>query len=198
MKRILFLSFFTICLVAGAAFGQNDLGESERSQKMAPFGLGMAVSVLGEMHDVSMQQAVMTYRQTLPHYADDLMPFFTLRIDAEDYVRLDVAQTATNALRKKANASDKWQMLVGERFGAIYAQIKKNRDKGVKIDIDDLRFSLETITTLSANPPSGFPKDINAKFTELGAMSKSADLGSQTNVDKIVEKVISTLQLIEG
>ena len=198
MKRILFLSFFTICLVAGAAFGQNDLGESECSQKMAPFGLGMAVSVLGEMHDVSMQQTVMTYRQTLPHYADDLMPFFTLRIDAEDYVRLDVAQTATNALRKKANASDKWQMLVGERFGAIYAQIKKNRDKGVKIDIDDLRFSLETITTLSANPPSGFPKDINAKFTELGAMSKSADLGSQTNVDKIVEKVISTLQLIEG
>ncbi|HMT07358.1 MAG TPA: hypothetical protein PKA82_05085 [Pyrinomonadaceae bacterium] len=198
MKRSFLLLVFTLCLVAGAAFGQNDLANSKLEQQMAPFGLGMAVSVLGEMHDVSMHQAVMTYRQTMPKFADDLAPFFTLQINAEDYVRLDVAQTATNSIRKKADASQKWQMLVGERFGTIYAQIKKNKDKGVKINVSDLQFSLEMITTLSSNPPADVPKNINAMFAEIGELSKSQNLGSDESIEKIVEKVVATLTAIGG
>ena len=198
MNRSFLLLVFTMCLVAGTAFGQNDLANSKLEQQMAPFGLGMAVSVLGEMHDVNMHQAVMTYRQTLPKFADDLAPFITLQINAEDYVRLDVAQTATNSMRKKADASQKWQMLVGERFGTIYAQIKKNRDKGLKIDVDELRFSLETISTLSSNPPADMPKNINAMFAEIGAMSKSANLGSDESIDQIIQKVVATLTAISN
>lgn len=189
---------FTVCLFVGAAFGQNDIGGSSLEYKMAPFGMGMAVSVLGEMHDVSMQQAVMTYRQSLPQFAAELTPFVSLRIDAVDYVRLDVAQTAMNSIRKKADASQKWQILVGERFGVIYAQVKKNRDKGVKIDVDDLRFSLELISTLSSAPPSDVPKNINSMFAEIGALSKSSNLGSKENIDTIVEKVVATLTAIGG
>ena len=103
-------------------------------QKMLPFALGASLSVIGEMHDEQNLSVLTIFQKQLPHWSKELLPVVEMSKDAPNYKRLDIAQTATNALRAKSNDSDKWQMLVGERFGTIYAMLKKNRANGIAIN----------------------------------------------------------------
>lgn len=167
-------------------------------QKMTPFAIGMSLSVLGEMHDENYHAALSEYQKNIRYYSAELKPVIELSKDAEDYKRLDVAQTATKALRDKSSKSDKWQMLVGERFGTIYVQFKKNKTDDVEINADDLKFSLDMIGVLAGNAPADIPADIVEEFRELGKMKDLKDIASETNVQKITNKVLEILSNISN
>ncbi|MCD9189440.1 MAG: hypothetical protein LUM44_23715 [Pyrinomonadaceae bacterium] len=167
-------------------------------QKMTPFAVGMSLSVLGEMHDENYQAALSEYQKNISYYSAELKPVIGLAKDSADYKRMDVAQTATKALRDKSSKSDKWQMLVGERFGTIYVQFKKNKTDDVEIDAGDLKFSLEMIGILAGNAPADIPEDIVEEFRELGVMKDLKDIASEENVQKITQKVLGILSKISN
>lgn len=173
----------------------NDL---TNSQKMTPFAVGMSLSVLGEMYDENYQNALSEYQRNIRYYSAELKPVVDLRKDAASYVRLDVAQEATKALRAKSSKSDRWQMLVGEQFGAIYVQFKKNSTNGDEINVGDLKFSLELIATLAANAPEDIPESIVKQFKKIGAMKDNDDLASDKGIEKITDEVIKTLRVISN
>lgn len=186
---ILFTAFLAINISA-----QNLTNE----QKMTPFAVGMAVSVLGEMHDANYHAALSEYQKNISYYAAELKPVIELSSDSADYKRLDVAQTATKALRAKSSKSDKWQMLVGERFGTIYVQFKKNKTEDVEINEEDLKFSLDMIGILAGNAPEDIPSEIVAEFKELGKMKDLKNITSEANIKKITDKVLEILSTISN
>ena len=186
---IIFSAFFAFNISA-----QNLTTE----QKMTPFAVGMSLSVLGEMHDDNYQSALSEYQKNISYYSAELKPVIDLPKDAAEYKRMDVVQTATKALRDKSSKSDKWQMLVGERFGTIYVQIKKNKTGGDEINADDLKFSLGLIETLANNAPEDIPANIVEKFKELGRLKDLNDLTSESNIQKITGKVLDILSGISN
>ena len=101
-------------------------------QKMLPFAMSMSLSVLGEMHDQTNLAVLTIFQKQISHWSNELKPVVEMDKDTADYKRLEISLTATKALRTKSNDSDKWQMLVGEQFGTIYALIKKSRISGDK------------------------------------------------------------------
>ncbi|HQU83533.1 MAG TPA: hypothetical protein PKY59_10425 [Pyrinomonadaceae bacterium] len=167
-------------------------------QKMTPFAIGMSLSVLGEIHDANYHAALSEYQKNIRYYSAELKPVIELSSDAEDYKRLDVAQTATKALRDKSSKSDKWQMLVGERFGTIYVQFKKNKTDDVEINEEDLKFSLDMIGILAGNAPEDIPSEIVDEFKELGKMKDLKNITSEANVQKITDKVLEILSTISN
>lgn len=167
-------------------------------QKMTPFAIGMSLSVLGEMHDENYHAALSQYQKNISYYSAELKPVIELSKDSADYKRMDIAQTATKALRDKSSKSDKWQMLVGERFGTIYVQFKKNKTDDVEINADDLKFSLDMIGVLAGNAPADIPEDIVDQFKELGKMKDLNNLTSEANVQKITDKVLEILSTISN
>lgn len=167
-------------------------------QKMTPFAVGMSLSVLGEMYDENYHVALSEYQKNISYYSAELKPVVELSKDAADYKRLDIAQTATTALRGKSSKSDKWQMLVGERFGTIYVQFKKNKTEDAEINADDLKFSLDMIGVLAGNAPEDVPSEIVDKFKELGKMKDLNNITSESNVQKITDKVLEILGTISN
>lgn len=167
-------------------------------QKMTPFAIGMSLSVLGEMHDENYHAALSQYQKNISYYSAELKPVIELSKDAADYKRMDIAQTATKALRDKSSKSDKWQMLVGERFGTIYVQFKKNKTDDVEINADDLIFSLDMIGVLAGNAPEDIPAEIVKKFKELGKMKDLNNITSESNIQKITAEVLEILSTISN
>lgn len=196
MKKLTILAILIAAMFAVNISAQtNDL---TNSQKMTPFAVGMSLSVLGEMYDENYQNALSEYQRNIRYYSAELKPVVDLRKDAASYVRLDVAQEATKALRAKSSKSDRWQMLVGEQFGAIYVQFKKNSTNGDEINVGDLKFSLELIATLAANAPEDIPESIVKQFKKIGAMKDNDDLASDKGIEKITDEVIKTLRVISN
>jgi len=165
---------------------------------MTPFAVGMSLSVLGEMYDENYQNALSEYQKNIRYYSAELKPVVDLKENASSYDRLDVAQAATKSLRAKSSKSDRWQMLIGEQFGVIYVQIKKNKADGDEINVDDLKFSLELIATLAANAPEDIPEDIVKQFKKVGALKDNNDLASDEGIEKITDEVIKTLRVISN
>lgn len=194
MKKNTFLAILFTVFLALNISAQNLTNE----QKMTPFAVGMAVSVLGEIHDENYLAALSEYQKNIRYYSAELKPVVELTKDSADYKRMDVAQTATKALRDKSSKSDKWQMLVGERFGTIYVQFKKNKTDDVEINADDLKFSLDMIGILAGNAPEDIPADIVDKFKELGKMKDLNNITSDANVQKITDKVLEILSTISN
>lgn len=190
MKKIFISTILTIILAIGVS------AQTTTEQKMLPFGIGMSVSVLGEMYDEQNQTALVEFQQGISYYSAELKPLVDLKKDESIYKRMDVGLSVTKAIRAKANKHDKWLMLVGERFGTIYVQFKKNKNDGEAINADDLRFSLETIGILANNPPSSVPENIVKKFKEIGKMKDLENITSEQNVKKITDAVLDILSEI--
>ncbi len=187
------LFIFTILILSGLV--ANISAQTANEKKMAPFAVGMAVSVLGEMYDEQHQNALSDFKD-LPAYSTELKPLADLKKDESSYKRMDVGISVTKAIRAKANKTDKWLMLVGERFGTIYVQFKKNKVDDEEINADDLKFSLETIGILATNPPSDVPENIVKKFKELGKLKDLTNITSEQNTKKITDKVLEILSEI--
>lgn len=183
---------------AVGAFAQVKQTTMSKEQKMLPFAVGMSLSVLGEMHDENYASALAVFQKDMPTYSAALKPVVELRKDAADYVRLDVAQTATKALRSQAGATEKWLLLVGERFGSIYVQIKKSGINDTKIDADELKFSLDLVSTLAGNAPKDVPQEIAEKIAAFGKLKDHKTLGSDASIEAITEKVMEILSAIES
>lgn len=194
MKKNTILAIIISAFVAFNISAQNLTTE----QKMTPFAVGMSLSVLGEMHDDNYQFALSEYQKNISYYSAELKPVIDLPKDAAEYKRMDIAQTATKTLRSKSSKSDKWQMLVGERFGTIYVQIRKNKTGGGEINVDDLKFSLGLIETLANNAPEDIPANIVKKFKELGRLKDLNNLTSESNIQKITDDVVTILSDISN
>ncbi len=167
-----------------------------KEQKMLPFAMSMALSVLGEMHDQTNLEVLTIFQKQLPHWSNELKPVVEMDKDTADFRRMDIALTATKALRAKSNDSDKWQMLVGEQFGTIYALIRKSRISGDKINADDLKFNIELVSILSGKAPNDIPLDVNARFKEFGELKDKKNLTSDKNIQKIIDEVQTILKTI--
>lgn len=188
-----------LAILVTAFFALNISAQSlTTEQKMTPFAVGMSLSVLGEMHDDNYLAALSEYQKNIRYYSAELKPVIELTKDSADYKRMDIAQTATKALRDKSSKSDKWQMLVGERFGTIYVQFKKNKTEDVEINADDLKFSLDMIGVLAGNAPADIPEDVVEGFQELGKMKDLKDISSEANVQRITHKVMEILSKISN
>lgn len=190
----------TILAILFTAFSAlNILAQSlTNEQKMTPFAVGMSLSVLGEMHDTNYHAALSEYQKNISYYAAALKPVVELTNDSTDYKRMDAAQTATKTLRDKSSKSDKWQMLVGERFRAIYVQFKKNKTEDVEINAEDLKFSLDMIGVLAGNAPADISAEIVDKFKELGKMKDLKNITSESNIQKIADKILEILSTVSN
>lgn len=198
MKKHTILAILISAFLALNISAQTTQSGLTKEQKMIPFAVGMSLSVLGEMYDENYQSALTDFQTGISYYSAELKPVVDLKEDASSYVRMDVALEATKAMRAKASKSDKWQMLVGERFGTIYVQFKKNKIDGDEINIDDLKFSLEMIGTLAGNAPEDIPADIVKEFKELGKMKDLNNIASEANIQKIADKVIGILSSLSN
>lgn len=198
MKKNTILAILISAFLALNISAQTNRDGLTNEQKMIPFAVGMSLSVLGEMYDENYQVALTEFQTGISAYSAELKPLVDLRKDASNYVRMDTSLTATKALRAKASKSDKWQMLVGERFGTIYVQFKKNKTDGDEINADDLKFSLEMIGVLAGNAPADIPEDIVEEFQELGKMKDLKDIASEANVQRITHKVMEILSKISN
>lgn len=196
MKKTTILAILITAFLALNISAQTTEGGLTKEQKMIPFAVGMSLSVLGETYDDNYQSALTEFQTGISYYSADLKPVVDLEEDASSYVRMDVALKATKAVREKASKSDKWQMLVGERFGTIYVQFKKNKIDGDELNVDDLKFSLEMIGTLASNAPADIPEDIVKEFKELGKMKDLKNIDSEANIQKITDKVIGILSML--
>ena len=199
MKKFALLTIILGLLFTMNASAQIKLPKDEKAltneQKMLPFAMAMSLSVLGEMHDDN-YLIVLSVFQKLPHWSAELKPVTELTKDTADYKRLDVSLTATKALRAKSNESDKWQMLVGEQFGTIYALIKKSRLSNDPINEGDLKFNLELIGILAEKAPIDIPWNVTAKFKEIGKLKDTQNLTSDANIQKIIDEVKNILNTI--
>jgi hypothetical protein len=196
MKKTTFLAILIGILLTANTFAQTNKGELTTEQKMLPFAIGMSISVLSETHDDNYLAVLSMIEKQIPPYSGDLKPVIDLKKDAADSQRLDVAQISAKAMRARSSKSDKWLMSVGEQFGVIYVQIKKNRDTGDAINADDLKFSLELISILAGKAPQDIPKKINSKFKEVGKLKDADNPTSDKNIKKITDEVINILNTI--
>lgn len=187
--------FLTISVSAQIKTPKNENGLT-KEQKMLPFAMSMSLSVLGEMHDQTNLEVLTIFQKQMPHWSNELKPVVEMDKNIADYKRLDIALTATKALRAKSNDSDKWQMLVGEQFGTIYALIRKSRISGDKINADDLKFNLELVSILAGKAPIDIPLDVNARFQEFGKLKDEKNLTSEKNIGKIINEVQTILNII--
>ena len=199
MKKFTYLTillglFLTIGVSAQIKLPNDEKGLTNE-QKMLPFAMAMSLSVLGEMHDDN-YLSVLSEFQKLSHWSAELKPVTELNKDTADYKRLDISLTATKALRAKSNESDKWQMLIGEQFGTIYALIKKSRLSNDPINADDLKFNLELIGILAGKAPLDIPWDVTAKFKEVGKLKDTQNLTSDKNIQKLIDEVKNILNTI--
>lgn len=158
-------------------------------QKMLPFAMSMALSVLGEMHDQTNLEVLTTFQKQMPHWANELKPVIEMDENIADYKRMDVVLTATKALRAKSNESDKWQMLVSEQFGTIYAVIRKNRIDDSPINAEDLKFNIELISILAGKAPADIPAEVNDRFKKFGKLKDAENITSEKNLEKIIDEV---------
>jgi putative lipoic acid-binding regulatory protein len=200
MKKITILSiiiglFLTLSVSAQIKTPKNENALTSE-QKMLPFAMSMALSVAGEMHDEQYSSVLAIFQKQMPHWSNELKPVVEMDKNTADYKRLDIALTATKALRAKSNESDKWQMLVGEQFGTIYAMIKRNRTENKEINAEDLKFNIELIGILANKAPSDIPWNVTAKFKEFGNLKDESNLTSDKNIKKIAETVVGILNTI--
>ncbi len=198
MKKTTILAILISAFLALNISAQTTQGSLTTEQKMIPFAVGMSLSVLGEIYDENYQVALTEFQTGISYYSAELKPVVDLKEDVSSYTRMDVALEATKAMRAKASKSDRWQMLVGERFGIIYVQFKKNKIDGDEINVDDLKFSLEMIGTLASNAPADIPEDIVEDFQELGKMKDLKNIGSEANIQKITDKVLGILSMLSN
>jgi putative lipoic acid-binding regulatory protein len=195
LLAIIFGLFLALSVSAQVKAPQNEK-DLTTEQKMLPFAMSMALSVIGEMHDEGYLQVLTIFQRQLPHWSNELKPVVEMDKNVPDYKRLDISLTATKALRAKSNDSDKWQMLVGEQFGTIYAMIKKNRTESKEINADDLKFNLELIGILANKAPADVPWNVTAKFKEIGKLAEEKNLTSDKNIEKIIDEVKNILNTI--
>ncbi len=191
---ILITYVFAVNVSAQIKLPKNET-QHTAEQKMLPFAMAMSLSVLGEMHDDN-YLSVLSVFQKLPHWSAELKPVTEMSKDTADYKRLDISLTATKALRAKSNDSDKWQMLVGEQFGTIYALIKKSRLSNDSINEGDLKFNLELIGILAEKAPIDIPWNVTAKFKEIGKLKGTQNATSDANIEKIISEVKNILNII--
>lgn len=196
MKKLILISIITVLCFAQNVSAQNGNSSLTTEQKMLPFAMGMSLSVVGEMHDQSNLDALIIFQRQMPYWSNELKPVVEMDSDVADYKRLDISLTATKALRAKSSDSDKWQMLVGEQFGTIYALIKKSKMNDSPINAGDLKFNIEMISILANKAPADIPSKVNSKFKDFGKLKDSSDITSEENIEKIIEKVKNILNTI--
>jgi putative lipoic acid-binding regulatory protein len=196
MKKTLLLTLILVLTGTLNVFSQsNDSGLTDE-QKMLPFAMAMSLSVVGEMHDEQYLTVLTMFQRQVRYWSEELKPVVEMKKDTADYKRLDIALTATKALRDKSSKSDKWQMLVGEYFGNIYAQLKKNQIDGREINADDLRFDIEMIGNLANNAPEDIPAKVNKKFKDFSKLKDLDNLTSAKGINKITDEVKEILDVI--
>jgi putative lipoic acid-binding regulatory protein len=196
MKKTLLLALILVLTGTLNVFSQsNDSGLTDE-QKMLPFAMAMSLSVVGEMHDEQYLTVLTMFQRQVRYWSEELKPVVEMKKDTADYKRLDIALTATKALRDKSSKSDKWQMLVGEYFGNIYAQLKKNQINGREINADDLRFDIEMIGNLANNAPEDIPAKVNKKFKDFSKLKDLDNLTSAKCINKITDEVKEILDVI--
>jgi hypothetical protein len=200
MKKLSLLAIIFGLFLSLSAFAQIKTPKDENAltteQKMLPFAMGMALSVLGEMHDEQHLTALTIFQKQIRYWSEELKPVVEMDKNIADFKRMDIALTATKALRAKSNDFDKWQMLVGEQFGTIYAMIKKNRTESKEINAGDLKFNLELIGILANKAPADVPWNVTAKFKEIGKLAEEKNLTSDKNIEKIIDEVKNILNTI--
>jgi hypothetical protein len=188
----LFLNFS----IAAQIKPQKDEKALTTAQKMLPLAMAMSLSVLGEMHDEQNLTVLTIFQRQIGYWSEELKPVVEMETDIANYKRLDIALTATKAIRAKSTASDRWQMLVGERFGTIYAMIKKKQTAVREINEDDLKFDIEVIGLMAKNAPTDIPSNVTAKFKEFGKLKETDNLTSDKNLSKIAGAVVGILNTI--
>ena len=187
--------FFTFSVSAQIKTPKNDKSLTSE-QKMLPFAMSMALGVIGQMHDEQNLEVLMIFHKQMSHWSGALKPVLEMDKSSLFPTRLDIAQAASKAISSESSESDKWQMLVGDKFGTIYAMIKKNRTEGTEINESDLKFDLEVIGLLSNSAPSDIPLDVNAKFKKFSKLKNKDNLTSDKNLSKIATEVVGILNTI--
>lgn len=178
-----------IALCAADISAQSNANGFTTEQKMLPYAMSMALSVLGEMHDQKNLEVLTIFQKQMPHWANELKPVVEMDENIADYKRMDIVLTATKALRAKSNESDKWQMLIGEQFGTIYAVIRKNRIDDSPINAGDLKFNIELISILAGKTPADIPADVSDRFRKFGKLKDAENITSEENIEKIIDEV---------
>jgi hypothetical protein len=197
MKKQKLLSIIIAIFLSVNISAQSDSSNGlTTEQKMLPFAMAMSLSVLGEMHDDRNLEVLKIFQSQMPHWSNELKPVVEMDKDIADYKRMDIALTATKALRARSNDSDKWQMLVGEQFGTIYALIRKNRMTDSPINAGDLKFNIELISILAGKAPADIPAKVNARFKEFGKLKDAENITSERNIEKIIDEVQNILNTI--
>lgn len=193
MKLKLLAQAALILAFAFSSFGQKSGYALDEKQRMAPFAMGMAISVLGERHDDLHLEALKTIEGQIRYYSSELKPLTGLEPTENPYIRRDVAAKAMKGLQAKSNQSDRWKLLLGDFFGDLYIQMKRAEENPSGFDDHDLRFSLEMIGKLSENPPDDIPKNLVKAFRSLGKTTKMANIASPKNIRELASKVAGIL-----
>lgn len=196
MKKLTLTTIIAVFCFAVNVTAQNGNSSLTTEQKMLPFAMSMSLAVLGEMHDETNLEVLTVFQKQMTHWSNELKPVVELDKETADFKRLDVVMTATKALRARSNDSDKWQMLVGEQFGTIYALIRKHRVSGDVINADDLRFNIELVSILAGKAPADIPGDVTSRFRDFGKLKDEKNLTSEKSLQKIIDKVQSILNTI--
>lgn len=200
MKKLSILTILIGLFLTASVSAQFKAPKDDKTltteQKMLPFAMAMSLSVLGEMHDEQNLAVLTIFQQQIRYWSNELKPVIEMDANIADYKRMDISLTATKAIRNKSSESDRWQMLVGEKFGTIYAMIKKNQNEGNEINVDDLKFDIEMIGLMSNNAPIDIPFNVNAKFKKFAELKDMENLTSDKSLTKISKEVIGILNTI--
>lgn len=196
MKKTLFL-FVAIIAFATNATAQfkppANKKELTNQQKMLPFAMGMALSVLGERYDENHYEVIVSLQKQIRYWSAELKPVVDLKNEKNNYLRRDIVGKATKALQEKTSQPDRWQMLLGDYFGNIFVELKKAEDEKVKPDSAQIKFYIEVIEKMAQNPPKDIPWDVLDKLNKFGELSKIEDFSTDENIKLLAGKVINIL-----
>ncbi|MBX7174411.1 MAG: hypothetical protein K1X72_25790 [Pyrinomonadaceae bacterium] len=200
MKKLAFLSiivslFFTVNATAQFKPPANKK-ELTNQQKMLPFAMGMALSVLGERYDENHYEVIVSLQKQIRYWSAELKPVVDLKNEKNNYLRREVIEKATKALQEKSSQPDRWQILLGDYFGNIFVELKKAEDEKVKPDSAQIKFYIEVIEKMAQNPPQDIPWDVLDKLNKFSELSKIEDFSTDENIKLLAGKVINILDEI--
>ncbi len=198
MKKLTIHAFLLSLALAVSLAAQVSPASKTKTteQKMLPFAMTMALTVVGEMDDEQHLSVLTTFQKQMPSWSDALKPVVDMQSDIEDYKRRNITIKANEEITSKSNKSDRWQMMVGDKFGSIYAILKKNSEEVKATDESDLRFNIGLVSILAAKAPDDIPVDVVKGFRKFGALKHEPDLTSDKTIKKITKTVIGILNTI--
>lgn len=195
LLTVIFALFLTSNAAAQFKAPKPKVSNLTNQQKMIPFALGMALSVLREDYDENHYQIVVILQQKISNWSKELKFVVDLKDEQNKKLREFVVEDAVKDILLKSTASDSWQIKLGANFGPLFTNISKAKAQNTKPDSEYIKSRIEMIVEMSANAPDDIPWDVVDKLKKFDQLSSIEDFSTDKNIDLLISKVLEVLEV---